>query len=207
MKTVWRQVLAAMLLPLASCSWAGLPEGQAAFNRQDYAAALVEFKPLALRGNAKAQFSLGLMHDDGLGVPQSASEAAQWYRKAAAQGHAAAQFNLGVATQRGEGVPANPAEAVKWFRLAAQQGQPNAQLNLGQAYFLGLGVAQNQAEAIQWYRKAAAQGNANAQFNLGVAHYAGQGGVPVNHTSLRVVPESRAARPRQGHRQPGCPVQ
>ena len=46
----------------------------------------------ALNGNVVAQFCLGFMYDEGLGVVQDYAEAVQWYRKAADQGNAGAQF-------------------------------------------------------------------------------------------------------------------
>lgn len=37
---------------------------------------------------AEAQFNLGIMYHNGLGVPQDYAQAVAWYRKAAAQGFA-----------------------------------------------------------------------------------------------------------------------
>ena len=71
-------------------------KGLDAYNAGDYATALQEFRPLAEQGHAQAQFNLGLMYDNGKGVPQDYAEAVKWYRLAAEQGYAYAQFNLGV---------------------------------------------------------------------------------------------------------------
>jgi TPR repeat protein len=60
--------------------------GQQAYERSDYAAAAVEFLPLAERGNAIAQFNLGMMCHDGHGVPQDDTESARWLHLAAEQG-------------------------------------------------------------------------------------------------------------------------
>ena len=59
-----------------------------------------------------AQYNLGVMYENGRGVPQNDAEAVKWYRKAAEQGLASAQNNLGVMYANGEGVPQNDAEAV-----------------------------------------------------------------------------------------------
>ena len=48
---------------------AELDEGFAAQERGDYRAAFREFMPLAVAGNATAQFNLGLMYELGQGVP------------------------------------------------------------------------------------------------------------------------------------------
>ncbi len=55
-----------------------------------------ETKALAEKGNAKAQFTLGLMYTLGQGVPQDYQKAVTWLRKAARQGNASAQSNLGL---------------------------------------------------------------------------------------------------------------
>ena len=45
-------------------------DGIAAFERQDYARALSKFRGAAQQGDATAQFSLGLLYGNGLGVAQ-----------------------------------------------------------------------------------------------------------------------------------------
>jgi hypothetical protein len=135
----------------------------------------------AERGDASAQNSLGLMYDNGHGVPQNYTEAVKWYRMAAEQGNADAQNNLGTMYQHGQGVPQDHTEAVKWYRMAAEQGHVAAQNNIGDMHYYGHGVPQNHTEAVKWYRMAAEQGNASAQNNLGIMHHFGNG-VPQNHT-------------------------
>ena len=106
-------------------------EAVAAYGRGDYATAMRGFRVHADQGDAVAQFGLGVMYDDGEGVPEDDAEAVKWYRKAAEQELAAAQYNLGVMYDDGEGVPENDAEAVKWYRRAADQGFAAAQNKLG----------------------------------------------------------------------------
>ena len=47
----------------------------------DLATALREWRPLAEQGDAKAQYNLGVMYDNGKGVTQDYKEAVKWYRK------------------------------------------------------------------------------------------------------------------------------
>jgi hypothetical protein len=75
-----------------------LEDGVAAYNKQDYAAAFRIWQPLAEQGNAYAQTDLGVLYENGLGVPQNNAEAIKWYRKAAAQGNVNAQSNLNALT-------------------------------------------------------------------------------------------------------------
>ena len=80
----------------------------------------------AERDLAEAQFSLGVVYSQGLGVPQVYAEAAKWFRMAAEQGHDGAQFSLGVSYDKGEGVIQNSVFAHMWFNLAAAQGNNDA---------------------------------------------------------------------------------
>ncbi len=82
---------AGVILGLTAPARAGWDEAEAAYQRGDYATAIREFCPLAKQGHAKAQHNLGVMYENGQGVPQDDAEAVKWYHKAAEQGHATAQ--------------------------------------------------------------------------------------------------------------------
>ncbi len=90
---------------LARPSWADFQAGLDAYTDGDYATALREFRPLAEQGVAEAQYSLGVLYDNGNGVPQDYRQARHWWEKAATQGEAKAQYNLGVLYDNGDGVP------------------------------------------------------------------------------------------------------
>ena len=97
---------------------ADLEDGRVAFKRGDFSAALSEWEPLAEAGDPYAQFYLGLMHYDGIGISQDLLEAEKWFRMAADQGHAPAQISLGVMYGEGQGVRADLVHAFMWFTLA-----------------------------------------------------------------------------------------
>ena len=132
--------------------------GLNAANAGDYATALREWRPLAEQGDADAQSNLGVMYDNGYGVPHDYAEAVRWWRLAAEQGHVSAQFNLVVMYSNGRGVPQDYAEAVRWLRVAAEQGQADAQYFLGNMYRLGQGVPQDDSTAYMWLNIAVANG-------------------------------------------------
>ena len=50
-------------------------KGFTAFQNGDFATALKEWKPLAQQGFAKAQYNLGVMYENGKGVPKDYKEA------------------------------------------------------------------------------------------------------------------------------------
>ena len=81
----------------------------------------------AEQGNAEAQFNLGVMYNQGDGVPEDHAEAVRWYQMAAEQGYAVAQCILGFMYDQGDGVPEDDAEAVRWYQMAAEQGYAGAQ--------------------------------------------------------------------------------
>ena len=113
----------AVLLGSAGVSWsADFQKGVTAYESGDYATVLREWTPLAEQGNAVAQYNLGVMYENGRGVPQDDKTAVKWYRLSAEQGDAGAQSNLGVMYGNGQGVPQDDKTAVKWHRLAAEQG-------------------------------------------------------------------------------------
>ena len=74
---------------------ADFQKGMDAAQKGDFATALKEWKPLAEEGNANAQYNLGLMYEDGQGVPQDDKTAMKWYRLAAKQGNSDAQQRYG----------------------------------------------------------------------------------------------------------------
>jgi len=151
-------LMIALAMGLAVPAWAGFDEGVTAYNKGDYKTALREWRPLAERGDAGAQYNLGLMYQEGDGVPQNYVEAVGWYRKAAEQGNVDAQNNLGLMYDKGHGAPRDHVEAARWYRKAAEQGYANAQNNLGYMYGNGLGLAQDYVQAHMWFNLAAAQG-------------------------------------------------
>jgi len=131
--------------------YADFQAGLDAAQKEDYATALREWKPLAEAGNAGAQHNLARMYYNGYGVPQDYKTAVKWYEKAAQQGVATAQVNLGGMYRNGQGVPQDYKEARKWTGKAAQQGDADAQYNLGLMYRYGEGAPQDDKEAVKWY--------------------------------------------------------
>jgi len=116
-----RIVLAAVLAFLSGPALgADIDDGQAAYNAGDYATAIRLWRPLAEQGNARAENNLGVIYENGKGVPPDLNQAVKWYRLAAAQGYAGAQYNLGLIYAIGRGGAArDPLRAYMWFSLAA----------------------------------------------------------------------------------------
>src|SRR3954447_19157021 len=69
-------------------------DGMAAYNRGDYVPAIRLFRPLAERGNPKAQSVIAVMYRKGQGVAKSSSRAFMWFSLAAIRGDAKAKTEL-----------------------------------------------------------------------------------------------------------------
>ena len=92
------------------------------------------FRKAANKGNAKAQFHLGVCSERGMGVKQNDKEALKWYAESAKQGYEPAQFNLGAFFHFGRGVAENEDEAIRWYFKAAINDEVDAQNNLAVLY-------------------------------------------------------------------------
>jgi TPR repeat protein len=156
-------------LPLS----ADVAAGMRAFQNKDYTTAFNEWKAAADAGQPQAQFDLGVLYAQGLGVKRDLSAAEQWYRKAAEQGNAEAEFALGQMYSRGWGVPRDEADAMRWFQMANAPDTEGPPTNW--ALLEGYGVQQDQKQAAYWYELAAQKGHAEAQYNLGRLYATGKG--------------------------------
>jgi TPR repeat protein len=131
----------------------------AAYQSNDYPAALRLTRPAAEAGDARAQSLLALMYYRGRGLPQDDHAAAQWFRRAAEAGDTVAQFYLGGMYSEGRGVPQVYSEAARFYAMAAERGDAQAQYNLGLVYARGEGVEQDLVKAHLYFNLAAARLN------------------------------------------------
>jgi TPR repeat protein len=165
-----------VVLLCASAARADVAAGMQAFKNKDYAGAFREWKAAAEAGQAEAQFDLGVLYAQGLGVQRDLTAAERWYRKSAEQGNAEAEFALGQMYSRGWGVPRDEADAMRWMQMAnsPESDGPPTDWSLVEGY----GMQQDQKQAAYWYELAAQKGHAEAQFNLGRLYATGKGGIP-----------------------------
>jgi hypothetical protein len=167
LRPVFQSVLASAFFAMAGVADAGaFEDGQAAFDRHDYATALQVWQPLADHGDAQAQNKLGNMYWAGEGVPKVYTESVKWWRLAADQGYTKAQANLAAAYENGWGVSQDYSEAGRWYEAAARQGNARAEYKLGLMYSQGQGVPHDDEQAAKWFRLAANQGEVDARAKL-----------------------------------------
>lgn len=78
--------------------------------------------PMALQGDAEAQYQIGWMYDYGQGVPKNICIGTLWHDKAARIGHMRAQRALAFAYHGGDGLPRNAELAYRWLLSAIRNG-------------------------------------------------------------------------------------
>jgi len=87
-------MVAAQILGIPGALAGPWEDGMAAYNRGDYVPAIRLFRPLAEKGNPKAQSVLGVMYRRGQGVARNSAHAFVWFSRAAARGDAKAKTEL-----------------------------------------------------------------------------------------------------------------
>src|SRR4051812_7729032 len=128
---------------------------------------------LAARGDAEAQYHVGMMYNNGIGTPQDRKLAFAWFQKSAASNHPLGAYKLGCYYDgQGEGIVASDADlALKYKLVAAEAGYSLAQHDVANLFDRKASPEQ----AVKWWKMASDQGYSNALFSLSRAYASGQG--------------------------------
>jgi len=145
--------------------------------KQSNKKAIELYEMAAKRGDAGAQFGLGLFYKQGShGLTQSSERAIEYYTLAAEQGDAETQYNLGLMYLNGDGIGQSDKKAIELFEMSAKRGYAYAQYNLGQFYDQGIhGLTRSSKKAVEYWTLAAEQGNVDAYYSLGRMYATGNG--------------------------------
>lgn len=162
------------LAPAAPVSAGPLEDGIAAFQRGDFSTARSNFEPLAVNGDAVAQYYLGDLIVR-YATPQNKPQGVVWLQQSARAGVPDAMNELARILSEGKIVAADQAKANELFMQAASLGHLPAYNNLGLRSAQGIGRAPDPLDASEWFRLAADQGFAESQFNLAVLYANGDG--------------------------------
>lgn len=163
-----------LLIALAAQAHAGFEQGEAAYTRGDYSAAYREWMPLAVKGDARAQWGVAHLYLLGLGVRQNVKLGAEWAKKSADQGYVDALSLLAGMYERGVGVPKDIAMSIQLRKRAAATRDALAQYNLALAYLRGRGVQKDVDAAMALLKSAAQQNFQAAMLNVGVLYLKGE---------------------------------
>lgn len=141
---------------------ADVKAGVDAWSRGDYATAIDQWRPLAIAGDADAQFNLAQAYKLGRGVTLDPALAESWFRKAALQGHVQAQDNYGLALFQAN----KKADALPWLEKSVARGEPRTQLVLGTMLFNGDAVPRDYPRAYALMSRASTSGLQSASQTL-----------------------------------------
>ena len=134
-------------------------------------------------GNYIATYNIGIMYQQGQGVPQSASEAYRWFRisneaykeQRPNRVFYPATVQMARALQTGVGVARDDKAAVQMWLAAAKEGSPDAMLGYANMVVAGRGTIQNPSIAFQYYTRAANHWNLDAMVALAQMYAKGDG--------------------------------
>lgn len=91
---------------------------------RDYQEAARWFDQAALQRNAEAQYYLGLMHRQGLGMNRDRTEGLRWFMLSANKAFVPTFLELASIYAKGDGVAENPAKAAMYLDLARRFVDP-----------------------------------------------------------------------------------
>lgn len=123
-------------------------------------------------GNAEAQYLMGMLCLNGIGVEQDHEKAVEWFRKGAEGGNEDAinnlaqydrpeAYNLAANMEFAKKENADKEKVFRLMKHAAEGGLATAQSALGLLYIRGYGVWPDYEAGMEWFRKAADQGDEN----------------------------------------------
>ena len=136
----------------------------------------------AQKGEASAQYSLGMAYSQGDGVEKNMNEAISWMLKAANQDYSPALLALGVFYVQGTGIGTNDWEAVKWLKRLVDKKEDDAVYARG-LYLLGLcelngrGIQKNESDAFNHFLRSSTNKISydKSYYRLGLCYLNGQG--------------------------------
>lgn len=137
-------------------------------------------------GHMESCAALGLLTQDGRGVPRDLAGAEKLYRQACDGGRGVGCFNLGLMYTSGTGGTIDKARADQYFSAAAERYWTNCQagelawcMNLGVMFENGFGTPPDPERAAALYRDACERGHGDSCANFSLQELSGRG-VPEN---------------------------
>jgi len=149
-----------------------LDKGEDFYDNKDYANALIHFKKAANLNNSIALFYLGILYDEGYGVPKDHEMAFKYYKQSADLGYVLGINNLGILYYYGLGVKKDLNAACLLYKKAVKAGESSTAFrNLGMCYENGHGnFEKNINKAIKCYEKSADLGSEEAVYDLAAVY-------------------------------------
>lgn len=168
-------VVFALSTMLAAPVFAGLNEAVQAFKGGNYQTAYPELFALSEEGNAEANYYMGRIYKDGLGVIPDSMKALRYFENADKALNSDATVELAKMIIAGEGIEKNTDLGLQYLKKAAYAGNEDALYELGQIYEEGKGVELNLNYAFGFYYMGALKGDKRAQLKIAKYYLTGRG--------------------------------
>lgn len=127
---------------------------------QDYDLAMFYFKMAARFNYGRAEFNIGKMYEEGLGIIKSSEKAIEWYKLASTHGEVQALVSMAdIYSDKKEFNTAFKLYNMAYENYENKNDAAIVMLKIGLLYFYGRGVDKNPAKGIEWLTMALITGN------------------------------------------------
>lgn len=171
------RLLSVLFLLLSFSLGDSFKDGMKAFDTKNYKKAYDIWKPLAEKGDARAQYELANLYDGYL--YDDKNEMYKWYLKSANQGYTEAEGIMAYLYENGvDGfLNIDIEKAIYWYERMAKKGNLEGIYNLGFLYQHGKKnyLSKDYTKAVKWYKIGANKGHKSSQRELANLYYSGNG--------------------------------
>lgn len=123
--------------------------------------------------NATAEYRIGLIYLNALGVEQNVDKAINWLEKSTLNGHASAAYKLAVIYENGDLTSQDNEKSFLYYQISAELDNPYACYKLGNIFLKKSDISQ----AIKYFEQAADKNISHAWYRLGQIYSDEQYGV------------------------------
>ena len=141
--------------------------GFRALEQRDYKTALYYLSFLAANGDIKANYNLGIMYREGLGVKKDDVQSLTHFIVAAEGGHMLGNYAVGLAFLMGKGSDIDAKAAIHYLTEATLLGHAISPVEIGGLYFRGRLVEKDFVSAHFWWSLALDRNAPRASTKLG----------------------------------------
>ncbi|MEJ2119814.1 MAG: tetratricopeptide repeat protein [Alphaproteobacteria bacterium] len=159
-------------------------DAKQALEAEQHAKAIRLLRPMAEKGDSRAQHLLGYAHMSGLGVKRSDKKAQYWLMKAAAQDYTPA---IGLLGQLLVSIDGSPTRGLPLMKIAVRRGDAATQAALGMCYLFGVqGIPADVQESKRLLLLSASQKHKFAYLGLAWWHATDRGGKKPDYVEVLV---------------------
>ena len=142
--------------------------GFQALEQRDYKTALYYLSFFAANGDTKANYNLGIMFREGLGVKKDDVQSLTHFIEAAENGHMLGNYAVGRAFLTGKGSDIDAKAAIHYLTEAALFGHAISPVEIGHLYFQGALIEKDFVAAHFWWSLADDRNAPGSSENLNV---------------------------------------